>query len=207
LSAVIPKIQAAIATIPLPAGYSLTLGGQYVEQRVAFAEFAEVLAVALTLVVLVLVATFESFRLPAVVLATVPLAPLGATLALLATGTPVNVASFMGALLLVGIVVRNGILLVDSANRQRATGANVRDSLLAAGSERLRPILMTAFATVGGLAPLAIGFGAGSEMERPLAITVIGGLAFATACSLVVVPVLYAVLARNAEQSASSRSA
>jgi len=144
------------------------------------------------LVFLVLLATFNSFRLPLVVLATIPLSPIGVGLALWITRTPVNVSSFMGLLLLIGIVVRNGILLMDGANRRRLAGATVRDALIGAGTERLRPILMTTFAAIGALLPLALGIGAGSEMLVPLAIAVIGGLATATAFTLILIPVLYA---------------
>jgi len=108
------------------------------------------------------------------------------------TGTPFNVSSFMGLLLLVGIVVKNGILLIDVANQRRIAGDSIEDALVAAGRTRLRPILMTAFAAIGGLLPLALGIGSGAAMEKPLAIAVIGGLSTATAFTLVVIPVLYA---------------
>jgi multidrug efflux pump subunit AcrB len=101
----------------------------------------------------------------------------------------------MGLLLLVGIVVKNGILLIDAANRRRLDGAGVEEALVCAGRTRLRPILMTTFAAIGGLLPLAFGMGAGSAMEKPLAIAVIGGLSTATAFTLIVIPVLYAGIA------------
>jgi len=195
LSAVIPRIQEIVAGLHLPPGYRIAIGGAYRQQQESFREFATVLAVALVLVFLVLLATFNSFRVPLVILATIPLSPIGVLLALWLTGTPINVASFMGLLLLVGIVVRNGILLIDAANRRRREGAGVGDALLDAGAERLRPILMTTFAAIGALLPLALGLGSGSEMLRPLAIAVIGGLATATAFTLVLIPVLYAAIA------------
>jgi multidrug efflux pump subunit AcrB len=114
------------------------------------------------------------------------------------TDTPINVSSFMGLLLLVGIVVRNGILLMDAANRRRGEGAPIQEALVGAGTERLRPILMTTFAAIGALLPLAVGFGTGSEMERSLAIAVIGGLLTATAFTLVLIPVLYAGFSKPA---------
>jgi multidrug efflux pump subunit AcrB len=209
LSTVIARVKAVVAAVPLPAGYRVTLGGAYQAQQASFREFATVLGIAVVLVFFVLLATFNSFRLPVVILATIPLSPIGVALALWLTHTPLNVASFMGLLLLVGIVVRNGILLIDAANRRRALGASVRDALLGAGTERLRPILMTTFAAIGGLLPLALGFGSGSEMERPLAIAVIGGLTTATALTLVVIPVLYASLTerRSLRPVAASASA
>jgi len=159
LSAVIPRIQAIVAGLQLPPGYRIAIGGAYRQQQESFREFATVLGVALVLVFLVLLATFNSFRVPLVILATIPLSPIGVLLALWLTGTPINVASFMGLLLLVGIVVRNGILLIDAANRRRREGAGVGDALLDAGTERLRPILMTTFAAIGALLPLALGLG------------------------------------------------
>jgi multidrug efflux pump subunit AcrB len=197
LSAVIPRVQDAVAATSLPPGYRIALGGAYQAQQASFREFAGVLGIAVLLVFFVLLATFNSFRLPLIVLATIPLSPIGVALALALTRTPVNVSSFMGLLLLVGIVVRNGILLIDAANRRRVQGATVHDALIGAGTERLRPILMTTFAAIGALLPLALGWGSGSEMERPLAIAVIGGLSTATAFTLVLIPVLYAGVAKR----------
>ncbi len=154
-----------------------------------------VIGIAVLLVYVVMLATFRSFRLPLVILTAIPLALIGVALALTVTRTPVNVSSYMGLLLLVGIVVKNGILLVDAANRRRLAGASVRDALLDAGRVRLRPIVMTTFAAIGGLLPLAFGIGAGAAMERPLAIAVIGGLSTATAFTLIAIPVLYAGIA------------
>jgi len=162
-----------------------------------------VLGIAVLLVFVVLLATFDSFRLPLIILATIPLSPIGVALALWLTKTPLNVSSFMGLLLLVGIVVRNGILLIDGANRRRTQGASVDDALLGAARERLRPILMTTLAAMCGLAPLAFGWGTGSEMERPLAIAVIGGLSTATAFTLVLIPVLYAAVAKRQRVAAA----
>jgi len=147
---------------------------------------------AVVFVFAVMLATFGSFRLPLVILAAIPLALIGVALALGLTRTPVNVSSFMGLLLLVGIVVKNGILLIDVANKRRAAGDDVVTSLVVAGSTRLRPILMTTLAAIGGLLPLALGIGSGAEMEKPLAIAVIGGLSTATLFTLVLIPVLYA---------------
>ena len=195
LSAVIPQIKAVIAGARLPAGYHVSIGGAYQEQQASFEEFARVLGIAVLLVFLVLLTTFNSFRIPFIILATIPLSPIGVLLALWLTGTPINVSSFMGLLLLFGIVVRNGILLIDAANRRRREGAPPTEALLGAGTERLRPILMTTFAAIGALLPLAVGIGSGSEMLIPLAIAVIGGLTTATAFTLVLIPVLYAAYA------------
>jgi multidrug efflux pump subunit AcrB len=194
LSSVITKIQRSCSYLlaHLPPGYSVQLGGAVDAQRHAFGEFALVLASAIVLVFGVLLLAFNSFRLPLVVLAALAVTPLGVVLALLFTQTSLNVASFMGLLLLIGIVVRNGILLVDGIKRRRMEGMPAWEAFAASGVERLRPILMTTVATLGALAPLALGFGAGSELERPLAIAVIGGIVSATALTLILIPVLYA---------------
>jgi CzcA family heavy metal efflux pump len=195
LSTVIARVQKVLAQNPLPPGYSESIGGAYRDQQRSFSEFAIVIAVAVVLVFFVMLATFKSFRLPLVILTAIPLALIGVALGLFVTQTSFNVSSFMGLLLLVGIVVKNGILLIDVANRRRLEGASIEEALVAAGRTRLRPIVMTTFAAIGGLLPLAFGLGAGSAMEKPLAIAVIGGLSTATAFTLIVIPVLYAGIA------------
>jgi multidrug efflux pump subunit AcrB len=194
LSTVIGKIRRNTGYLRahLPPGYSVELGGAAGAQQHAFSEFAVVFASAILLVFGVLLLAFDSFRLPLVVLAALAVTPLGVALALLLTNTSLNVASFMGLLLLIGIVVRSGILLVDGTKRRRSEGLPAREALAASAVERLRPIVMTTVATLGALAPLALGFGAGSELERPLAIAVIGGIVSATAFTLILIPVLYA---------------
>jgi multidrug efflux pump subunit AcrB len=194
LSSTISGLSGALARVPLPPGYRVEIGGAYRAQQDSFRQFALVIAIAVGLVFFVMLAAFGSFRQPLVILAAVPLAPIGIAIALTLTHTPFNVASFMGLLLLVGLVVKNGILLIDAANRRRAEGSAVEDALVGAGRERLRPILMTTLAAIGGLLPLAFGIGAGAAMERPLAIAVVGGLSTATLFTLVLIPVLYASL-------------
>ncbi len=195
LSTAIAGVRRVLAATHLPPGYTASIGGAYQEQQQSFGEFVLVISIAVLLVYVVMLATFRSFRLPLVILTAIPLALIGVALALTLTHTPVNVSSYMGLLLLVGIVVKNGILLVDAANRRRIAGESVRDALLDAGRVRLRPIVMTTFAAIGGLLPLAFGLGAGAAMERPLAIAVIGGLSTATAFTLIAIPVLYAGIA------------
>jgi CzcA family heavy metal efflux pump len=199
LSAVVSGVRRALSHTPLPPGYRASIGGEYQEQQQSFREFAIVILIAVVLVFTVMLATFRSYRLPLVILTAIPLALIGVALGLFITGTPFNVASFMGLLLLVGIVVKNGILLIDVANKRRWAGDSVEDALVIAGRTRLRPIVMTTFAAIGGLLPLAFGIGAGSAMERPLAIAVIGGLSTATAFTLVLIPVLYAGFAGRRE--------
>jgi CzcA family heavy metal efflux pump len=192
LSTVIERVKQVLRQTPMPPGYTATIGGTYEAQQASFREFLAVIALAVVLVFAVMLGTFNSFRLPAVILTAIPLALIGVALGLFATGTPLNVSSFMGLLLLVGIVVKNGILLIDVANKRRLAGDDVTQALVVAGRTRLRPIVMTTLAAIAGLVPLAIGIGSGSEMERPLAIAVIGGLSTATAFTLVLIPVLYA---------------
>ena len=199
LSSVVSGVQKALRGTPLPPGYSTSIGGAYQAQQQSFREFLTVILIAVALVYFVMLATFQSFRLPLVILTAIPLALIGVALGLFVTGTPFNVSSFMGLLLLVGLIVKNGILLIDVANRRRREGASIEEALVDAGRTRLRPIVMTTFAAIGGLLPLALGIGAGSAMEQPLAIAVIGGLSTATVFTLVVIPVLYAGFAGNQE--------
>lgn len=195
LSSVVAGVQNVLHDSPLPPGYTAKIGGAYEAQQQSFREFVEVILIAVLLVYFVMLTTFRSFRLPLVILTAIPLALIGVALGLFITGTAFNVSSFMGLLLLVGLIVKNGILLIDVANRRRQEGASVQDALVDAGRTRLRPIVMTTFAAIGGLLPLAFGIGAGSAMEQPLAIAVIGGLSTATAFTLVLIPVLYAGIA------------
>jgi len=192
LSTVIGEMRAALAKTAFPPGFTWSIGGAYRAQQQSFREFGSVIAIAIVLVFFVMVATFRSYRLPLVILTAIPLALIGVAIGLFITNTPFNVSSFMGLLLLVGLIVKNGILLIDVANRRRAQGASIVDALVAAGRLRLRPIVMTTFAAIGGLLPLALGLGSGAEMERPLAIAVIGGLSTATLFTLIAIPVLYA---------------
>jgi multidrug efflux pump subunit AcrB len=199
LSSVIAGIKKVLRADPPPPGYTAEIGGQYTTQQASFREFVAVIAIAIALVFSVMLATFRSYRLPLVILTAIPLALIGVALGLFVTKTPFNVSSFMGLLLLVGIVVKNGILLIDVANEARAHGDRVEDALVLAGRTRLRPIVMTTLAAIGGLLPLAFGIGQGSEMEKPLAIAVIGGLSTATIFTLVAIPVLYASFVGDAK--------
>ena len=195
LSSVTSGLREALASVAMPAGYSAQIGGQAESQAKSFREFTNVVAVAVVCVYIVMLASFRSFRVPLVILTAVPLALIGVAVGLFVTRTAFNVSSFMGLLLLVGVVVKNGILLVDVAERRREAGDDMRKALHAAGRARVRPILMTTLAAIGGLLPLAFGFGQGAEMEKPLAIAVIGGLSTATIFTLVVIPVMYAAFA------------
>jgi HAE1 family hydrophobic/amphiphilic exporter-1 len=158
-------------------------------------QFALLLAV--FLVYLVMASQFESFLHPFVILFTIPLALIGAVLALWMTGSTISVVVFIGLILLAGIVVNNAIVLIDLINQLRAKGMGKIEAIIEGGRSRLRPILMTMLTTTLGLLPLAIGLGEGAEVRAPMAITVIGGLTVSTLLTLIVIPVVYAIVDRK----------
>ena len=169
----------------------MEIGGQYASQQEAFRALLVVLALAAASVISVMVIQFESFIEPLVILLAAPLSFVGAVVLLLVTGTPLNVSSFMGLILLVGLIVKNGIILLDfTRRRMREAGLTLELAIREAARVRLRPILMTTLCTLFGLLPLALGLGAGSALQRPLALAVIGGLALSTPITLYVVPTL-----------------
>jgi len=172
-------------------------GGTYEEQQKSFRDLVRVLVLALALVFGVLLTEFRNFPAPVAILVSSILSISGVILALLVTHTSFNVASFMGLIMVIGIVAKNGILLLDADEKYRAEGAGALEAMRHAAQRRLRPIVMTAIAAVTGMAPLALALGAGSQMLQPLAIAVIGGLAVSMVLSLVVTPVVYYHLTRG----------
>ena len=191
LGDIVRDMQSILAEHPAPAGIRLDLAGQYRSQQQAFSALLIVLALAAVSVVAVMLVQFESFIEPLVVLVAAPLSFVGALVLLLITGTPLNVSSFMGLILLVGLIVKNGIILLDfTRHRMREGGLALETAIREAAAVRLRPILMTTLCTLFGLLPLALGLGAGSEMQKPLALAVIGGLALSTPITLFIVPTL-----------------
>jgi multidrug efflux pump subunit AcrB len=172
-------------------------GGTYQEQQKSFSDLLHVLVLALILVFGVLLTEFRNLSAPVAILASSVLSIGGVVFGLLLTGTTFNVASFMGLIMVIGIVAKNGILLLDADERFRAEGAPPREAMLLAAQRRLRPILMTAIAAIFGMLPLAFAFGAGSQMLQPLAIAVIGGLLLSMLLSLVITPIVYYLLTRN----------
>ena len=199
LSTLSSDVAGVLAANPPPAGVRVEIGGQSAGQKEAFKSLLTVLALAIAAVIGVMVLQFRSFVEPLVVLAAAPISFVGAMALLLITGTPLNVSSFMGLILLVGLIVKNGIILLDFTHHRMLTeGEALEPALLEAGRVRLRPILMTTLCTLFGLLPLALGLGAGSEMQRPLALAVIGGLALSTPITLYLVPTfLVAVRGRD----------
>ena len=197
LGAAAIEAQSIIDSTPLPQGISAMVAGQNEEMVASFRSMQFALLLAVFLVYLVMASQFESLIHPLVILFTIPLALVGAVIALFITGTTVNVVAFIGVIMLAGIVVNNAIVLVDLINQLRAKGVEKTEAIMEAGRERLRPILMTTLTTALGLLPMAIGFGEGAEMRTPMAITVIGGLLVSTLLTLVVIPVVYSLLDRK----------
>jgi CzcA family heavy metal efflux pump len=190
------EVEAIGRTIALPPGYRMVMGGQARSQRESVRQMGAVGAYAVLLVLAVLAAQFRRLRIAALVLGSVPMAAVGAIAALLATRTPLNASSLMGIVLLVGLVVKNGVLLLEEAERARDREGAVQ-AVTVAARRRLRPVLMTTVATVAGLLPLALGIGAGAELQRPLAIAVIGGLLTSTIATLVLLPSFAALALRR----------
>ena len=188
----VDRIRADLALMPLPDGFSLVYGGQYEEQQRAQRDFVMAIVMALVLIYMVMAAQFERYLDPLIVMLSVPLAIVGVVPMLLATGTTLNMQSFMGLIMLIGIVVNNAILLVDYINMMRRDeGLDLVPAVINAGKLRLRPILMTTLTTVLGLMPLALGIGVGAEMQASLGRVVIGGLLASTLITLVLIPVVY----------------
>ena len=190
------SVKAAVDRLQLPASVRVEYGGTYQEQQRSFADLARVLVLALALVFGVLLTEFRNFAAPISILTSSVLSLAGVVFALMITGTNFNVASFMGLIMVIGIVAKNGILLLDADEQLRAGGMDPREAMLNAAERRRRPILMTAIATICGMFPLALALGAGSQMLQPLAIAVIGGLSISIVLSLVVTPVVYYLLTR-----------
>jgi len=184
-------VQQAVKELNVPPEIRVVYGGTYEEQQKSFRDLLFVLGVAVVLVFIVLLFEFGSFGAPAAILASALLSTSGVFLALLITNTTFNISSFMGLIMVVGLVAKNGILLLDADQRFRAEGYSARDAMIEAGERRLRPILMTAMATVAGMIPLSLAIGAGSQMLQPLAIAVMGGIFASMVLSLIVTPAVH----------------
>lgn len=195
LGSAVADVRSMLTSVQLPVGYTSEVGGQYDSQRQAFRELLLVSGIATALVFVILVIQFRAFVPAAIILAAAPLSLGGAFALLLITGTDLNVSSAMGLILLVGLVVKNGIVLLDFAEKRFVEGMPMNEAILAAARVRLRPILMTTLCTLFGLLPLALGLGAGAELQKPLALAVIGGLSLSTLVTLYLVPSAYLALA------------
>ncbi len=200
------SVTTALADADLPSSADATLGGVVTQQQDAFAQLGLALLAAILIVYIVMVATFKSLRQPLLLLISVPFAATGAILLQIITGVPLGVASLIGVLMLIGIVVTNAIVLVDLVNQYREKGLSAHDATIAGGSRRLRPILMTALATIFALVPMGLGLtGQGGFISQPLAIVVIGGLVSSTVLTLLVLPTLYNLVEGAKERRAERR--
>lgn len=202
LGTAISHVQQTVSAMHLPATVKVVYGGTYQEQQKSFSELLKVLLISLALVFGVLLVEFRNFSAPIAILTSSLLSISGVVLALLVTGTTFNVASFMGVIMVIGIVAKNGILLLDADERFRRDGTSAKQAMLQAAQRRLRPILMTATAAICGMLPLAFALGAGSQMLQPLAIAVIGGLVISMLLSLIVTPVIYYLLTAKRHEEA-----
>jgi multidrug efflux pump subunit AcrB len=197
LGSAVADIRTELDKLTLPVGYTYEIGGQYESQRQAFRELLTVFGLGAFLVFTVLVIQFRAFIPATLILIAAPLSLCGALVLLLLTGTDLNVSSAMGLILLIGLVVKNGIMLLDFSEQLQEQGETFEAAIAHAGRIRLRPILMTTFCTLFGLLPLALGLGAGAELQKPLALAVIGGLTLSTPVTLLLVPGLYAAIRRR----------
>lgn len=191
LGSAIAAVQKAVNNLHLPSSIRVQYGGTYEEQQKSFHDLLFVLALAVVLVFVVLLFEFRTFAAPLSILTSALLSTSGVLLALLITGTTFNISSFMGLIMVIGIVAKNGILLLDADQKYRGQGYSARDAMLHAGRRRLRPIVMTALAAIAGMLPLALALGSGSQMLQPLAIAVIGGIAVSIVLSLVITPAVH----------------
>jgi len=193
LGDVTTDIQAQLDQMETPPGMAVIFGGQIREQQEAFADLAFLLLLSIFLVYVVMAAQFESFRMPIIIMVSIPFAFTGVLLALFITGMELNVISMIGSVILVGIVVKNSIVMIDYTNLLVARGYSIYDSVIMSGSSRLRPVLMTTLTTLLAMIPLAISRAEGSEIWAPMGVAVIGGLTFSTLITLVLVPAFYYV--------------
>ncbi|GAA3447011.1 efflux RND transporter permease subunit [Planomonospora venezuelensis] len=201
LGAVTTALDTKLKGLSLPAGASYEIGGVSADQAEAFGQLGLAMLAAIAIVFMIMVATFRSFAQPLILLVSIPFAATGALGLLLATGTPMGVPALIGMLMLIGIVVTNAIVLIDLINQYRAQGLGIVEAVIEGGRRRLRPILMTAVATIFALIPMALGLtGSGGFISQPLAIVVIGGLLSSTLLTLVLVPTLYVMLERTKER-------
>jgi HAE1 family hydrophobic/amphiphilic exporter-1 len=180
----------------LPMGYNLEFGGSYKEMREGFVTLSLAFLLSMVLVYIVMACQFESMKQPFIIMFTVPLCFIGVSLALFISGQTVSVISFVGLIILCGIITNNGIVLIDYVNQLRENGVEKHEAILKAGHDRIRPVLITSLSTVIAMIPLAFSSGQGSEMKTPLAVTIIGGLLSATFMTLVVIPVIYSLVDR-----------
>ncbi len=194
LGSTMNEVRSVVDSYTLPPGVSVSFGGEDAEMGDAFGQLALAMLLGIALVYMVLASQFESLLQPLVIMVTLPMAIVGVVIGLLSGGVTFSVVAFVGAIMLAGIVVNNGIVFIDYVNQLRSEGYCVEEALVQAGKTRLRPILMTTLTTVLGMIPLAIGLGEGNELQRPIALVVIGGLTTSTVLTLFMIPVFYLLI-------------
>ncbi|MDZ7290327.1 MAG: efflux RND transporter permease subunit [candidate division KSB1 bacterium] len=207
LGSIIADVQRSLAAMHLPPGVNLQLGGQYESQQQAFKELLLILGFGILLVFTILLFEFRSFRTAAIIMFGTVLSVSGVFLLLLLTGIPLDISAFMGMIMIIGVVVNNGILLIDFTEKSPALATDVAQALLDAGRVRLRPIMMTTAATIFGFLPLAFALGEGAEMLQPLAVAMIGGMLVSMPLSLLVIPTLYYLVNRDKKELAATTAA
>lgn len=195
------NIQKEIDQVEVSGDVIIEVGGAYKDQQESFADLGLLMILSLTLVYIVMASQFESFRMPLIIMFSIPFSFTGVILALFITGIPLSVIAALGAILLIGIVVKNGIVLVDFINLMCDRGVPLYQAIEEAGRSRLRPVLMTAFTTILGLLPMALSTGEGSEIWSPMGISVMGGLVFSTIITMIIIPVAYAIFTNKGERS------
>jgi HAE1 family hydrophobic/amphiphilic exporter-1 len=200
------SIQTVMNGLEIPQDVIINIGGDYEEQQESFADLGLLFLLVIVLVYLVMASQFESYSRPFVIMFSIPFAVTGAALALWITGTDLSMIAALGLVLLVGIVVKNGIVLVDFINLMRDRGLEVNEAIAVSGKSRLRPVLMTAATTILGMFPMALGIGEGSEIWSPMGITIIGGMVVSTAITMILIPVMYGLMARHGDRDKQEKT-
>ena len=196
-----------LADYPMPEDVYTTIGGDFEDQQESFADIGLLMVLIVLLVYIVMATQFESFVMPFIIMFTILYALPGSAIALWMTNTPLSLMALIAIVMLVGIVVKNGIVMVDFTNLLRERGVAMYDAVVQAGKSRLRPVLMTSLTTVLGMLPMALGLGNGAELWQPMGITIIGGLTFSLILTLVAVPVLYYIFMGRNEKAQARRKA
>lgn len=200
LNEAVKEIKNSLNDYNIPQGYEIVYGGEIEQMKDAFSQMALALILAVLLVYMVMAAQFESLINPFIIMFTVPLAFIGAIFVLFYTGVTISIPAMIGFVMLTGIIVNNGIVLIDFINKEKEKGIETRQAIINSGKTRLQPILMTALTTIIGLLPMALGIGEGNEIQLPLAMTVIGGLTIGTLLTLIVIPVVYSIFDQIAKK-------
>ena len=199
MSQLVDEVNQAMPSISFPAGYMWSLGGTYEDQQDTFTDLITLMALMIILVFVIMASQFESLTYPFVIMFSIPFALVGVIVGLAITGTPMSVMALLGVLMLIGIVVNNGIVLVDYTILCRERGMSIFDAVVTGGRSRLRPILMTTMTTVLGMIPMALGTGVGAEMWNPLGMSVAWGLSISTLITLILIPTIYTSFAVHGE--------